>query len=697
MFGNEINLRKRHSTHFTSSKAYGESPALYAGLVTLIWWPAILFTLYTYFEYAQRYIFLAYARSLGLSNSSELSNAQILLVFSETCLLLGVVVPVATYVISYFIRSKFIPSAVLSFVIAIIVLNYTNMLSIANTGSLMTWRLLIDSAVTASKEPELAGAYVSTNSLIKLLLLLLSACAVYAFAMYAPLRRKLPLISGRPALVLTCLVLCVFPVLLLYAKLASGTRLEPGIEFLSKQVSTMLDQQNKQASVLDGLGLDEATRIFQDHVGAPMHESHDRLFDAERGSNLLLIILESGSAQFVDYKNSDSFENLRLLAENGVTAKRHHSTYPYTSDALFSIFTSLYPNELRPNLFNVAIPGSQLKDGNKRIGFFNSLSDAGYQIKMYLPEEPLFESDDTMFAALGVSEIYFPPENSSESEDFSEIIKGAVESVHGYENMDSSDRILFEKTYGYDALALDKMLSDIRQNAQSGESFASVFLPQFGHGPWPDLSPLSTLAQTGQDIFSLQDKWIGKILQTLEETGIVENTVVVVTADHGLRTSAEYPGIEPGVLNDVSFRVPMIISAPGTFKQTITIEHVTSHIDIAPSILSLLGVHDPSLYTIGSPFWASGLDNRRTYLLADSYLGVDGYHTHGNFSMYHGISETTTVSESLFTLSQAWEPDSLSADATTSVRQNLDLQLSFQLKLKDHFLELRRSNFPDTN
>jgi len=59
------------------------------------------------------------------------------------------------------------------------------------------------------------------------------------------------------------------------------------------------------------------------------------------------------------------------------------------------------------------------------------------------------------------------------------------------------------------------------------------------------------------DVFLMQDEWIGRIVRTLEKSGISGRTMIVVTADHGLRTSAEYPELKPGVLNEISFRVPL--------------------------------------------------------------------------------------------------------------------------------------------
>ena len=52
---------------------------------------------------------------------------------------------------------------------------------------------------------------------------------------------------------------------------------------------------------------------------------------------------------------------------------------------------------------------------------------------------------------------------------------------------------------------------------------------------------------------------------------------------------------------------------------------MTSHIDIAPSVLDLLGIEDDRGLELGSPMWEPALADRTTFFFARSYLGADGY------------------------------------------------------------------------
>lgn len=83
---------------------------------------------------------------------------------------------------------------------------------------------------------------------------------------------------------------------------------------------------------------------------------------------------------------------------------------------------------------------------------------------------------------------------------------------------------------------------------------------------------------------SYVDHWLGQLLQTLEETGQADNTVVVFTADHGDMLG------DRGLWYKMSFlersaRVPLVIAGPGVANSTIP--NASSHLDILPTLLDI--------------------------------------------------------------------------------------------------------------
>jgi hypothetical protein len=157
--------------------------------------------------------------------------------------------------------------------------------------------------------------------------------------------------------------------------------------------------------------------------------------------------------------------------------------------------------------------------------------------------------------------------------------------------------------------------------------FLYAFNPQLSHGPWPGLSRSSTKASTcaaGLSLYQEVDSLFGEYLGVLRQSGRLDRTLIVALGDHGLRTRTEYPPFHGGSLDDITFHVPLLLYAPGVLSSTDTIPWMTSHIDIAPSILDLLGISRDRELEFGSPMWDPRVAKRATYFFAKGYLGADG-------------------------------------------------------------------------
>ena len=80
------------------------------------------------------------------------------------------------------------------------------------------------------------------------------------------------------------------------------------------------------------------------------------------------------------------------------------------------------------------------------------------------------------------------------------------------------------------------------------------------------------------------DAQIGRALQMLEAAGELENTVVIVTSDHGIA----FPGAKTTVY-EPGLRVPFIVRDPYTAARGRQSEAMISHVDITPSLLDYAG------------------------------------------------------------------------------------------------------------
>jgi len=95
-------------------------------------------------------------------------------------------------------------------------------------------------------------------------------------------------------------------------------------------------------------------------------------------------------------------------------------------------------------------------------------------------------------------------------------------------------------------------------------------------------------------MISHMDEWIGRIHQALEETGLLENTLVIHTADHGLANG------QHGLLGKQnpyqhSLRVPLLLAGPG-IPAGQTPEALCYQHDLHPTLLEYAGATDEPDY-----------------------------------------------------------------------------------------------------
>jgi N-sulfoglucosamine sulfohydrolase len=84
------------------------------------------------------------------------------------------------------------------------------------------------------------------------------------------------------------------------------------------------------------------------------------------------------------------------------------------------------------------------------------------------------------------------------------------------------------------------------------------------------------------------DQGVGAVLQGLDEAGLADDTLLVLTTDHGLA----FPGAK-ATLTDRGLGVMLIIRGPGGFHGGHVSDALTSHVDIYPTLLELAGATIP--------------------------------------------------------------------------------------------------------
>jgi arylsulfatase A-like enzyme/tetratricopeptide (TPR) repeat protein len=136
------------------------------------------------------------------------------------------------------------------------------------------------------------------------------------------------------------------------------------------------------------------------------------------------------------------------------------------------------------------------------------------------------------------------------------------------------------------------------------------------------------------------DAQIDRLLAHLDESGISERTLVVVAGDHG-EGLAEHNELTHGyLLYDVTLKVPLILRGGPALGAGIHIADRVSVVDIAPTVLALLGIGPPSIID-GVDLTQPPPSDRRIF--AETYHGWMEYgwapllSVHGdNFKYIHG-------------------------------------------------------------
>jgi N-acetylglucosamine-6-sulfatase len=86
------------------------------------------------------------------------------------------------------------------------------------------------------------------------------------------------------------------------------------------------------------------------------------------------------------------------------------------------------------------------------------------------------------------------------------------------------------------------------------------------------------------------DDSVGRLLQTLTDMGVLDDTVVIFTSDNGL-LNGEFGMVDKRTMHEPSVRVPMLARYPGLTPtdRPKVIEQMVLHVDTAPTVLDLCG------------------------------------------------------------------------------------------------------------
>jgi uncharacterized sulfatase len=122
-------------------------------------------------------------------------------------------------------------------------------------------------------------------------------------------------------------------------------------------------------------------------------------------------------------------------------------------------------------------------------------------------------------------------------------------------------------------------------------------------------------------MISLMDKYIGKILDRLDELGLAENTLVVFTCDHGHFYGHHGLTAKGAFHYEDMIKVPFIVRFPGKVPGAKMSGSLQSLVDLAPTFLDVCGIEIPRTMTGISQknVWFGNTKNIRQNVIVENH------------------------------------------------------------------------------
>jgi sulfatase-like protein len=551
----------------------------------------------------------------GVQRVAQVPLVHRLALLREDLLVAGTIAPLILLLVLWRLapRARAVTAAACSILVMAIL--YIELKCYWEVGAFLSGRVLAAGVFGSGRK--YAGQYLPVGSLIKLGASVAFAFGASALVVIVARRGWLPrLMAGLEQFARIAVLLPATAAIALYALPHPRTPFDSSAMRESLGAFGGLERISVEtAQYTESSGGDILAKYAQ-LTKAPLPNAHSPYFGKAAGYDVIVLLFESLPARCATLAGEAGFPTVARLANRSFVAPQHYATYPYSRRAYFSIFSGWYPTS--GILGNLQLMAGRY-DTLVAPGVVRTAVRAGYTTAMFNPEMGEdFERDDLRFRTLGFQRQINPPN---------------ADSWHAV--ADSPDGMRLWRR-GKDRETLELMKGEIVRATSAGRRYLFAFNPQSTHGPWPGIDRTSDevgACATGIEVFRTVDAWLGEIVELLAKQGTLERTLIVTLGDHGLRTRREFPPFWGGTLDDITFHVPMQIFAPGVLESRVDIPWMTSHIDIAPSILDLLGLADGRALEQGSPMWEPRLAKRKTFLLARSYLGADGVRDGGDVVM----------------------------------------------------------------
>jgi len=134
------------------------------------------------------------------------------------------------------------------------------------------------------------------------------------------------------------------------------------------------------------------------------------------------------------------------------------------------------------------------------------------------------------------------------------------------------------------------------------EKFKPVSGPHINYGKETNISNIAPVRNRYKNALYYNDFLFGKIFASLKEKNLLENSIVVITGDHGEGFYEQGYFGHTSSFDDFEAKVVFVMHMPGMRESEVN--RLTSHLDFVPTVMKMLGYVNPvSDYSQGIPLF----------------------------------------------------------------------------------------------
>ena len=290
--------------------------------------------------------------------------------------------------------------------------------------------------------------------------------------------------------------------------------------------------------------------------------------------NMVILLLESFNGTYLGEVTDEGKEVTpvmnRIMRDN-IASKNHFSNSIQTIKGQFSVLCGLLPLPSGKS--------SYLLDGKKLNCLPKLLSSAGYKSFFYKSyADDSFDNTKEFFTDIGFDYVMNP------------------------QKLGYNDDFLKQKSFSWgirDDVSYEIFLNELEKKfGQSDAPFLATMTTLSHHVPfelpssWRFLYPKKDGKKYNfLNSLHLSDKFLQLFLEKFNKSTFKENTIVVITGDHSFPNGRQGSFFNEKGASEDNFKVPMVIILPEELRHKFTKKRqITSHVDLIPSLLNLLGV-----------------------------------------------------------------------------------------------------------